>query len=54
MDPKMLDMIPPAMRAQMEGALALVATVRDVPPADKKAVKPLVDRIRAELEAQGE
>ena len=40
MDKSMLNQMPPQMRAQIEGALAMVETVKKAPAADKAAVKP--------------
>jgi hypothetical protein len=49
-DPAMLDMMPPEMRAQMAPMLALVEAMRSVPPADIEAIKPYKDRLDAAMQ----
>ena len=46
MDKSMLDMVPPEMRAQLEGTFAMMETVKNAPEADKKVVK----SIKADLD----
>lgn len=50
MDPAMLAQVPPQMRAQIEGALAMVETVKKAPAADKAAVKPHVKALEEATE----
>lgn len=40
MDPAMLAMVPPEMRAQMETAMAMMEAVKAAPAADRAAVRP--------------
>ncbi|MEZ5914961.1 MAG: hypothetical protein R3C42_04970 [Parvularculaceae bacterium] len=47
MDPSMLSQLPPQMRAQIEGAFAMIETVKSTPATDKAAVKPHVAAIEA-------
>ncbi|MEQ8936396.1 MAG: hypothetical protein RIE56_11460 [Amphiplicatus sp.] len=51
MDPAMLSMVPPEMRAQMEGAMAMMETVKKAPAADRAALRPHMAALDAELEA---
>lgn len=52
MDPAMMDMMPPEMKAQMEQAMAMMETVADVSPEDKKAVAEVEDELDAYMEEQ--
>lgn len=49
MDPAMLAQMPAPMRAQMEGVMAMIETVKKAPAADKAAVKPHVKAIEKEI-----
>ncbi|MEQ8179487.1 MAG: hypothetical protein RIC52_02355 [Amphiplicatus sp.] len=51
MDPAMLSMVPPEMRAQMEGVMAMMETVKKAPAADRAALRPHMAALDAELEA---
>ena len=47
-----MDMMPPEMKAQMEQAMAMMETVADVSPEDKKAVAEVEDELDAYMEEQ--
>jgi len=53
LDPSMLEQMPPQMRAQIEGALAMVEAVKETPAADKAAVKPHLAAIDAATDRGG-
>lgn len=50
MDPAMLSMAPPEMRAQMEGVMAMMEAIKKAPAADRLALKPHMAALDAELE----
>ena len=54
MDPAMLAQMPPEVRAQMAGMMAMMETVKKAPAADKAAVKPSMKVIETELAKQDE
>jgi len=45
MDPKMLEQMPPNLRAQMEQTFAMMNKVLEVPEADRAVVRPYMDQI---------
>lgn len=51
MDPAMLDMMPPAARAQFDGMMKALEKLKDVPEADLAAVRPSVAALEAHMEA---
>ncbi len=51
MDPAMLSMVPPEMRAQMEGVMAMMEAVKNAPAADRAALRPHMAALDAELES---
>lgn len=52
--PGMEDKLPPEALAGMKRGMAMMETIRDVPPAHKKIVQPLAPTIEAWMAAQGE
>lgn len=50
MDASMLEMMPAEMRAQLEGAFAMMETVKNAPEADKAAIAPVKDDLEAYME----
>ncbi|WP_375201953.1 hypothetical protein [Hyphococcus sp.] len=53
MDPAMLEMMPPEMKAQMERVKAMMATIAAASPEDKKAVAEVEDELDAYMDEQG-
>lgn len=53
MDASMLNMLPPEMKAQIEPMLAIANAVKDAPPADRAAVRPVMGDLDAYLETAG-
>ncbi len=53
-DPEMLKMMPPEMKAQMEQVKMMMETVADASPEDKKAVAEVEDELDAYMENQAE
>jgi len=51
-DPEMLKMMPPEMKAQMEQAKMMMATVAAASPEDKKAVAEVEGELDAYMESQ--
>lgn len=52
MDPAMLAMMPPEMRAQMETAMAMMEAVKAAPAADRAAVRPHLAALDAMLDVE--
>ncbi|MEZ5927046.1 MAG: hypothetical protein R3C54_09745 [Parvularculaceae bacterium] len=52
MDPSMMEMMPPQMREQMAGAIALAKAVRNAPEDDRKAIKPVMADLDAVMESE--
>lgn len=50
MDASMLEMMPPEMRTQMEGAFAMMETVKNAPEADKQAIASVKPKLDAYME----
>lgn len=54
MDPEMLKMMPPEVKAQIEQVKMMMKTVADASPEDKKAVAEVEDELDAYMESQAE
>ena len=54
MDASMLEMMPPEMRAQMEGVFAMMETVKNAPAEDKEAISAVKAELDAYMERDGQ
>ena len=54
MDASMMEMMPPEMRAQMEGVFAMMETVRNAPAEDKQTIAAVKDDLDAYMERDGQ
>lgn len=52
MDPAMLEQVPPEMKAQILGAMALVEAANNAPENDRETVRPLMDELDAVMDAE--